>query len=226
MTDTPEGPERNPLRDFLIRAEIQTHPGEEVTVENLAKYLPSDFDLRDDDLAPFIEAPVEFEGEAPQAQTNAKPIIETLAEVKAETEPEPEPITAEQIEAAVTRRREAEQNLANRRVDLLKADTVVRAARDALSKAVSAFQSGFAPISREKLMRDYISSEQARKAAGHQSAPQGRPGKSVVDRMAFYSRGGSPARGSYQRGAYPSQLKGAKNYDPRRGPVAKLPEQA
>jgi len=173
-------------------------------------------------------APVTPEPEAlpPQARAvaAAKAKTDLQAMVRDVAEPEAPPATPEAIERATARRLAADHALANARVAVIGAQNTERDARGKLAKAVSAFQSGFPPITREQLMRDMIASEQARKAAGHTSHPQSRPGKSVVDRVAFYGRGGNPARGDYRRGAFPSQAFGAPNHDPRRGAVAAQPK--
>lgn len=223
MTDETE---INPLRAMMVQNIINQNSSEPMTVENLAQFFPKDFDLGEDDLERYRQSrPVIFEGE-PEATPAATQEAAPEAVAEPEAPPPPPPATPDAIEAATVRRIAADQSLANARVAVIVAGNVERAARDKLAKAVSAFQSGFAPITREMLMRDVIASEQQRKAAGHPLQPQqSRPGKSVVDRLAFYGRGGNPARGDYRRGAFPSQAKGAPNYDPRRGAVAqpKLP---
>jgi hypothetical protein len=219
MTDETE---INPLRAMMVANIIAQNPSESITVENLAPFFPKDFDLGEDDLENYRQSrPVIFEGES-EATTAATQ--EAAPDAVAEPEAPPPPATPDQVEAATNRRVAADQSLANARSAVMAAGWVERDARDKLAKAVSAFQSGFAPITREMLMRDVIASEQARKAAGHPSQRQGQPGKSVVDRIAFHGRGGNPARGDYRRGAFPSQTKGAPNYDPRRGAVAAQPK--
>jgi hypothetical protein len=233
---------RNPRRNQMIEEAIAAHPGEPMTVANLAQYFEPAFDFGEDDLDWYREAhPIEFEAEAeptpvatqapapepqpPQARALAAsraPESKPLERVAPEPAPPADPAA---IEAAVSRRNKAEQDLANARVLQITEDNTERALRGDLAKAVGAFQSGFPPITREQLMRDVIASEQERKAAGHPSRPKSQPGKSVVDRVAFYGRGGNPARGDYRRGAFSSQAKGAPNYDPRRGAVAKVPSE-
>jgi hypothetical protein len=249
-----EQSEVNPLRAMMVANIIAQNSDVPITVEALAPLLPDNFDLGEDDLELYrerhpIEAeptpaqheaaamvqslmsaePIEFEGapEPTPEATNA-PAPEAVAE-SAEPEP-PAPATPEQVESAVTRRNRAEQKLANARVAVLSAQNAERAARGKLAEAVTTFQNGFPKVTREQLARDVIASEQARKAAGHTLQPQGRPGKSAVDRIAFYGRGGNPAGGggAYRRGAFPAQAKGAPNFDPRRGTVAvqaKLPSE-
>jgi hypothetical protein len=175
------------------------------------------------------DEPIVFEGEAEQSSEaigdaearafNAHRESQR-APIKAPEADSPAPATPEAIDAAIVRRNKAEQGLANARVAVTVAGNAERAARAKLAEAVTTFQNGFPKVTREQLMRDVIASEQERKAAGHPLQPQGRPGKSAVDRQAFYGRGGNPARGDYRRGAFPAQAKGAPNYDPRRGAVA------
>ena len=45
----------NPLRDAMVRFALQKNFGNPVTVENVAKFLPEDFELIEDDLAPHRE---------------------------------------------------------------------------------------------------------------------------------------------------------------------------
>jgi hypothetical protein len=187
------------------------------------------------------DAPIVFEGESEQTP---EAVGEAEAKAKAKAfnghrerqrqpikAPEadslaPAPATPEQIEAATLRRNKAEQTLANARVAVMVAQNAERGARAKLAEAVTTFQKGFPKVTHEQLMRDVIASEQQRKAAGHPLRPQGQPGKSVVDRVAFYGRGGNPARGDYRRGAFAASAKGAPNYDPRRGAVAaKVPSE-
>jgi hypothetical protein len=181
------------------------------------------------------DAPIVFEGEAEQSPEaigeaearafNAHRESQRAAIKAPEADsPAPAPATPEQIDAAILRRNKAEQGLANARVAVTVAGNAERAARAKLAEAVTTFQNGFPKVTHEQLMRDVIASEQQRKAAGHPLRPQGQPGKSAVDRQAFYGRGGNPARGDYRRGAFPAQAKGAPNYDPRRGTVAVQPK--
>jgi hypothetical protein len=229
--------EVNPLRDQMVRNVIGQHAGEPITVENLAPHFPPDFDLGQDDLAPYQE--VEFEGGPAEvkADPTPEPDSKALADARdAKTPVSPQPRTpkeaqalAEAIEAATLRRIKSDQNLANRRVELLAAQSAERDARTKLAEAVTTFQKGFAPVTPEQLRRAHVQEQAEIRAAikDGRLSPRKNPGsgKSVVDRMASYGRGGNPARGDYRRGAYPSQAKGAPNYDPRRGPVAKLPSE-
>jgi hypothetical protein len=215
-----EETEINPLRAAMVANVIAQNSGEALTVENIARLLPDNFDLGEDDLEHYRQSrPITFEGEP-----EATPAATQEAAPEAVAEPEAPPATPDQIETATQRRIAADQSIANARVAVIAAGNVERAARAKLAEAVTTFQNGFPKVTREQLMRDMIASEQERKAAGNPLRPQGRPGKSAVDRTAFYGRGGNPARGDYRRGAFPSQAKGAPNYDPRRGAVAALPK--
>jgi pyruvate/2-oxoglutarate dehydrogenase complex dihydrolipoamide acyltransferase (E2) component len=243
MTDETE---INPRRAMMVQNIIALNSAEPMTVENLAQFFPPDFDLGEDDLEHYRQSrPITFEGE-PEATPAATQ--EAAPEAASEPEAPPPPATPDQIEAATVRRIAADQSLANARVAVITAGNVERNARTKLAQAVTEFQNGFPKVTRDQLMRDMIASEQERKAAGHPSQRQGRPGNSEVDRSAFYGRGGNPARHSpppwslngklvpagtpgavqgakgYQRGAFRSQDKGAPNYDPRRGAVAAFPK--
>ena len=270
-----EQTEINPLRAQMVRNIIAQHEGEPITVENLAPFLPADFQLGDDDLQQYQAAarvtgakpppvagdPAKTSGEAPAPATGepvtfddapaapatgqmpvigptaAGPDSRALAEARDAKPPVPlEPRTpkeaaalAEAIESAVQRRIKADQELANRRVELMAAGEAERAARTRLSVAVTTFQNGFAPVSPEQMRRDYVREQNEIRAAikDGRLPPRKNPGhgKSMVDRQAFYGRGGNPAAGNYRRGAYPSQAFGAPNYDPRRGNVAKPPSE-
>lgn len=235
-------------RDWMVRAAIFKHPEEPRTVEALAQYLPSDFDLGDDDLAPYQEgADIVFENETPPvtirengrtklldpeaaARRNTPPAKDdSKPGVKAEAdEPAaPLPPDPDAIEAAVKRRLKADQDLANRRVELIAAQTAERAARAELAQAVTTFQRGFPPMTPEQLRREHVREQAEIRAAikdGRLSPRQNRGmGKSIVDRQAYFSRGGNPAAGDYRRGAFSSSMRGRSNYDPRRGFVAAKP---
>jgi len=198
-----------------VRNIIAQNPGEAITVENLKRFLPDDFKLGNDDLEPF--APVEFEGEPPTPEPDSK----ALADARDAKPPVPmQPRTpkeaaalAEAIEAATLRRIKADQDLANRRVELLAAHSAERDARSKLAASVTTFQSGFPPLSPSELLRQHAKEQTGIRAAIKDGRlPQRRPtfGKSRVDASAFYQRGGSPAGGgrAYSRGAYPASAYG------------------
>lgn len=229
--------EFNQVRHDMVKDVIELHGGP-ITIERIAAWLPNDFELGLDDLAPFLneQAPtdIEFEGDEPAtAETPATVPVEAAPIVEATAEPEaPPPPTQEEIEAAVIRRNAADQALANRRAELIVAQGAERVTRDKLAKAIQTFQAGtpFKPMTRDELIRSHLAAESAlRQVRKNQGAPAPRIGRSAVDRVAYYSKfGGGPGAGggrAYARGAAPSQAKGAPNFDPRRGPTVKLPSQ-
>jgi hypothetical protein len=179
----------NPLRADMIRKVIAQHAGEPITVENFAPYFAEypDFNLGADDLAPYLDAaPIEFEG-APEPTPEPEAASEKLPEaIRDEPEAPPPAPTPNQIEAAVIRRGEAEQNLANLRVLQMTENDTERKLCASLAKAVTDFQASFPPITRDTLMKDYFASERARKASGQTAQPQSRPGNSYYDRARFY----------------------------------------
>jgi hypothetical protein len=206
----------NPLRADMIRTAISEHAGEPITVENLAQYLPADFELADGDLAPYqsaTEQPIVFEGEQiPEAELLAglEPTPEAIGESEArafnahresqrapikapEAESKPAPASPEAIEAAVIRRNKADQDLANARVLQLKENDKERELRTLLAKAVTNFQAAFPPITRETLMKDFVASEQARRASGEPATRQNRPGNSYLDRSRWHDLHGDAA---------------------------------
>jgi hypothetical protein len=221
-----EQPEVNPLRDAIVKSILAQYAGEPITVENRAPHFPADFLLGDDDLAQYQQAaketpPVKINGRMLDPEAAAR---HTAAEAEAVAKAAPDPAA---IEAATLRRIKADQDLANRRVEVLAAQDAERVARDKLATAVTTFQKGFAPVTPEQLRRSHVAEQAEIRAAIKDGRlnPRRNPGigKSVVDRIASYGRGGSPARGNYQRGAFGSHMKGAPNYDPRRGAVAAPP---
>ena len=226
----------NILRKQMV-AEAVGRAVSPITIEHVAKYLPDDFELDTEDLAPHVPAEAE---PAPQAQpfdwgalANRVDALQANAPAapeaeQATAEPEAPAVQPGDVEAATARRIAADSLVANARVALITAQNVEKDARTKLANAVTQFQSGFAPVTPEQLRRDHVNEQAAiRQAQKDGTLPVvGRGhgiGKSVVDRMAAYSRGGNPAQGNYRRGAYPSQMRGAPNYDPRRGPVVKPP---
>jgi hypothetical protein len=169
-------------------------------------------------LEPAEVPPVKIKGRMLDPEAAARHIA---AEVEAVAKAAPDPVA---IEAAVQRRNEADQGLANRRVELLAEQSAERVACDKLAQAVMTFQKGFPPMTPEELRRSHVREQHAIRAAGITPHRSLGIGKSVIDRTAYYERhGGGPATGNRRRGAYPSQAKGALNYDPRRGNVAAPP---
>lgn len=117
--------------------------------------------------------------------------------------------------------------LANARARVTTATNKRNAARGRLSDAVQAWQVGRPKMTREQLARDYIRDQQEQKLAvaeGRMSPREApRIGPSVIDRVAAAQRGGPAAWGNFRRNA--SLVRGGLNFDPRKGPVAKLPSQ-
>lgn len=225
----------NQLREDYIADAVQ-RAGSPITVEFVSKFLPEDFKLTANDLKEFQPAEAEPapEAERPFDWAALNDRVQRLnvngaapeAEPEAVAEPAP-PATADDIEAATLRRIAADSLVANARVAVISASNVERAARIKLGNAVTQFQSGFAPVTPEQLRRDFVREQQAIRAgiADGSIAPPPRGvgiGKSTVDRVAYAQRGGSH-QGNFRRGA--STVKGMPNFDPRKGPVAKLPSQ-
>jgi len=205
---------------------IAQHPDAVFTVEGLSPLFEQwpQFNLVQADLDEYLEAhPIEFDPEETSGKSavlnrHREPEVES-AEVEAAPVPMPD-----EIETAVQRRIKADQTLANARVALTTATYAERDARGRLAVAVTAFQQGLTPVTPQELRNQFVREQQELRraaAAGEIPAPPRRGiGKSMVDRIASYGRGGSPARGDYRRGAYGAQSKGAPNFDPKRGPVA------
>ena len=156
-------------------------------------------------------------GEAPRVQEPEAPAVQ-------------EPPAPGDIEAATHRRIAADSLVANARNSVIAAQNVERAARTKLANAVVQFQaSGFQPVTPEQLRRDHVKEQQAIRAgiANGTIAPPPRGvgiGKSMVDRIAYAQRGGSHNNGNFPARSA-STVKGAPNFDPRKGPVVKLPSQ-
>ena len=176
------------LRQQIVLAVIENHPDLPLTVEALAEHFAKydKFDLGQDDLDWYAAAL-----EADQAQA-AEP-----AEPDEQPEPEP-PASANDIEAAVARKLNADQALANARVALQVAQRREVELRGRLSTAVASFQRGFAPVTQEQLHRDFLASEAALRVARKEGrAPPRHTGRgigpSAVDRSAYYQRFGHGA---------------------------------
>jgi hypothetical protein len=206
-----------------------------ITVEHIARFLPDDFELEESDLAEFQPAEAE-----PVAQPFDWAVLKNRADVmrangaapevqEPEAVAEPAPVQPGDIEAATERRIKSISLVANARNAVLAATNVEREARTRLAAAVTQFQSGFASRpTPEQLRRDHVKEQQAIRAGIKDGAIEPPRygvgvGKSVVDRIAYAQRGGSHNNGNFRRGA--STIKGAPNFDPRKGPVAKLPSQ-
>jgi hypothetical protein len=222
--------ERPLIRKQMVEQAV-SQAGPPVTIENVAKFLPPAFDLDNIDLAPFVD--LETVAEAPTVEpfdwgalgARVERLQANAQQPQAEAEPEP-PATPDAIEAATRRRIAADSLVANARVAVIAASNVEREARIKLAKAVTQFQSGFAPVTPEQLRRDYVKEQaairQAQKDGTLPVPPRGAVGKSMIDRIAAAQRGGS-LMGNFRRGASP--VRGMPNYDPRKGPTVKLPSQ-
>ena len=128
--------------------------------------------------------------------------------------------------------RDTEDALGQARVELRLARQAVTDARATVAKRLADYNAAVPVITPEENARQYIASEQARKQAAMdgRAPPQqrARPGKSYIDRAAFWgTHGGADdavrsnfRNGGYRRGAFPKHMMGAINTDPRRGPVA------
>jgi hypothetical protein len=144
---------------------------------------------------------------------------ETIREQTPDEPAQPEAPTLPPDEARENLRL-ANLTLANARTNLLACTNRRNAARGRLADAVAAWQSGLPRISRDQAVKEAIASYQATRAE-QQRRPT--PGPSMVDRIAASQRGGPAAWGNFRRGA--STVRGGLNFDPRKGPVAKLPSQ-
>jgi hypothetical protein len=233
-----KGNAMNPHRkEYIADAIERAGPDAPLTVEHISRYLPDDFKLTDANLAEFRPAEAE-----PEAPPQAAPFVGWSAlkdrvdalqangaapEVK-EPEAVSEPAPATPDESVSARRNQVEKDLANARVARTVAGNTERRLYGVLAKAITQFQSGFAPMTPEQLRRDYVKEQaairQGIKDGTISTGPGPAIGKSVVDRAAYYSRG-NPRTGNYRRGAYPANYKGGPNFDPRRGPVVKPPSE-
>jgi hypothetical protein len=207
----------NPKRVQHVEDIIAKHPGEPLTVENLAPYfehLPL-FDLGEDDLEYYrethpieveapAEQPIEFEG-APEPQPFDHPL--PVSGNEAEQTPEPPPPAREQIENAAQRRIKADQDLANARILQMTEDRAEQELRAKLAKAVTNFQAAFPPITRDTLMRQYNQEQAAIRGAiarGEMPAPQSNVPRGAVSRAAYFQKFGHGPRTGGNR-AYASR---------------------
>lgn len=110
--------------------------------------------------------------------------------------------------------------LANARAAVTRATNVRGRCREALSRAVLAWQTGLPQMTRTEAVRESIASYQQTRG---EQVRRPTPGPSVIDRVAANQRGGPAAWGNFRRGA--TTVRGGLNFDPRKGPVAKLPSQ-
>jgi hypothetical protein len=219
----------NPGRDMLLKGAIlklESNGDDPSLLPSVQLELPPDFDLDAGELAAMLDhmhiAPVENTPE----QVRGDPVEADLpAEGKSgEAAPvEPPTMTQDEAHDAVVM---WEKKLAHARGARLGAEQKARDMRTKLGAAVQEFVTGFSQLTHEQAVRAIIATEAERKAAG---IPLGRPrnvlGPSVVDQAAG-GHGHSANRSfapKFRRGA--STIKGSLNFDPRKGPVAKLPSQ-
>lgn len=197
--------------------------GERVTPTTLQARLPEAkfpglTDIGEDEAEAAFEL---IEQEADQHAASLEQSTEPAAQ-----EGEPQAETA-QPEAPTISRDEAIENLrlaqvalANARAAVIGATNKRNKARERLSACVMAWQVGLPRMTRDQAVKESIASYQATRAE-QQRRPT--PGPSLVDRIAANQRGGPAAWGNFRRGA--STVRGGLNFDPRKGPVAKLPSQ-
>lgn len=149
----------------------------------------------------------------------------------ADATPQPEiRLTAQEANKAIL---DGQNRLGEARIQINKARDKTAKARAALASAITAWQNGAPAYTREQMTRDFIrgSNEARRQRIEGGIPPEVKAvGKSAIDRSAAYSKDYSAegaARSRMQhgarRGAFPSSMKFQQNFDPRRGPVAKLP---
>jgi hypothetical protein len=212
--------------------------GEKLTQEQLDDYHAAAARLMVGDPAPEAEA-TETEPwlvAEPEAVAEPGADAEAVGAALDTLHQAPEPFAADERydpEAARNRAFAADRNLGECRLAVARAKDAESASRRKLAAAVTQFQIATAtkrPTQSEFFKQHAIEQNEIRRkiAAGEMPGPVRRNtaiGRSAVDRAAFYQKGGNPAGGgrAYARGALPASHKGAPNYDPRRGPVAKPP---
>jgi len=229
----------NPLRFYMVKNIIAQNPDAPITVESLSRFLPDTFDLGDDDLAPYIQTPeVEFEAEVVSPPPNAGVEQSSGDAVTGEQDAAGTPTLT--MDEARERVRVLHEALAQARGAVMTLVNDQRHARDRLATAIAAFVSGMRPpLTREALVAEEI--RRGRFQAKQQR--ESRPGKSYVDRAAYFGRDNSAAghvrsnlQYGYRRGAMPASMRG--KIDPRyaaasmplaesvrKGAVAKLPSE-
>jgi hypothetical protein len=228
---------------------------EPLSVEAIAANLPNDFELETEEAEGMCAAMGHLEmafipaaagkpliEENPEGQPFPKSLekieaahaseAEASAEASADTTPVPV-MTRDEASNAVLA---AHNALGEARIAYRKSQEATRAARAALATSITVWQTGQPPYTREDMTRDFIRGSNAARAqrAANGTPPQAKAiGKSYIDRAAAYDRDNSAegaARSRMQtgshRGAFPKSMKGALNFDPRRGPVAKPPGQS
>jgi hypothetical protein len=129
------------------------------------------------------------------------------------------PADPDTIEAATVALIQANEALASARVAENVAGRKQGEAQTRFAAAVVAFQSGFVPVTKENLAREFIASEieSRRRAAAGEIAPQEyRVGNSVIDRQRAWARSGGPDSGRGNSGravveggkVYPQSMRG------------------
>lgn len=160
------------------------------------------------------EAQAAFEAIEQEAEQHAASL-----EAEQPAEPEAEPQAEPQPEAPTLAPTEAVENLRLAHVALAEARAAVQtktnrrnAARELLSAAVMAWQTGLPRVTRDQAVKEAIASFQAEKAERVQTMTCG---PSVIDRQAFFGKGGTAndfarkqMRTGYRRGALPASMRG------------------
>jgi hypothetical protein len=225
----------NPLRDSMVKNILAQNHGEAITVENLKRFFPPDFDLGEDDLEPYKTTEVEFENSPPP---NAVSEQSSGADKMGEQDAAGNAMTPDQARECV---RVLQEALAQARGRVMTLTGDQRRARDKLANAIASFVSGFGPpMTREQLVAEEIRRGRFQKQEAQRHS---QPGPSYIDRAAFYGRDHSATghvrsnlQYGHRRGAMPASMKG--KIDPRyaaaamplvesvrKGAVAKLPSE-
>lgn len=203
----------NPMKDIAIMkglTEIRDHKFP-MTLDSIRDRCP-DMDVRQEQFegilhrmggvvdAPSEAPPVEASEPTPEPTPEAAPVEAALVEGDLLTAAEPvaeawPKMARDEANARLVRVNTA---LSQERGNVLSLTTRATKAREKLAQAIAAFQRGFAPKSREQLMREVIASNQQQKAEGVEAIRQSAPGPSVVDHAAY--RGSRSVNRSYGRG--------------------------
>ena len=226
----------NPVRDGILY-EVIRKIGGGVSFESAVAALAPDFDLDESEYT----AAMKILNMAPGPQSDVPVRIEAGSEVPApqslphppqSIEAHPEPLTHQEAADAVLA---TDNALGEARMKLRDRQAETKLARSALATSITIWQTGLPHYSAERNVRDHLKAEQAaRRQRIEQGGPAAtaQPGKSYIDRAAKYGRDNTPegaARSRMQngarRGAFGFSQKFQKNFDPARGPVAKLPSE-
>jgi len=249
MTYSTGNIERDKMLRRVIGELVACH--EKPTLAAVQENLPRDFDADADEVMGMlidmklvevehvepVEPPAKI---GPTLTAPPKPLKKIEPPREAQPEP-PHEDTADSAPERILSAQEANNAIlaASNRVAEARASLTVRrretaTARAALANAITIWQTGLPPYTREQLIRDHLRSEQEKR---RQRIEGGIPpqvkivGKSAIDRAAAYSHDNSP-EGAVQsrmqgngrrRGAYPKNMLHQKNFDPARGPVFKVP---